>query len=187
MATTIDRNAYQFFRANAGSCVGYNAVGAASLARAEAAAQRMGWQYRWEADELPYEMGDAETIMPSEVLGCVLTDERGEVLESLWGIGDPDRNYMRLVQAELASEALSSATMATQRHTHIIAEEASGRPFERVEESPIRAQTARCVIVQCGGRIIRNVYCRQPIAECRKPENRIGGEAYMHIALAEVD
>ncbi len=111
MATTIDRNAYQFFRAHAGGWVGHNAETAANLARAEAAAQRMGWQYRWEADDEPYET-DIPGDEPSEVLGCVLTDGRGEVLASLWGIGDPDPTYMRIVHAELASEALSAPTMA---------------------------------------------------------------------------
>jgi hypothetical protein len=57
---------------------------------------------------------------------------------------------------------------STTRHTHIIAENADGSPFERIEDSPIKAQTARMVIANCGGRIIRNVYCTKPLPECRQ-------------------
>jgi len=63
-----------------------------------------------------------------------------------------------------------------QRHTHIVAEDAGGRPFEIVEASPIKAQTARMIIANRGGRIMRNVYCRDDITRCQQPENRIGGE-----------
>src|SRR4051812_45987416 len=97
MPTTINRQAYAFFREHAGGWVGHSAEVAANLARAEAAAQRMGWQYRWEWDDMPW---DGDTPAPKELLGCVLTDDRGEVLDSLWGIGDPDRNSARVVEAE---------------------------------------------------------------------------------------
>jgi hypothetical protein len=40
------------------------------------------------------------------VLCCVLKDGDGNVLASLCGITDPDSNYRRVVEAELASEAL---------------------------------------------------------------------------------
>ena len=80
--------------------------GAKLLAEAEAEAARRGWRVKWEDDQLPYEIGDAETEMPSEVLTAVLYDENGNVLASLGGIADPDRNYGRVVEAELALEAL---------------------------------------------------------------------------------
>ncbi len=60
-------------------------------------------------------------------------------------------------------------------HTHIVAEEASGRPFERITTDWSQYQAARQVIARWGGRIIRHTTCRKPITECRKPENLIGG------------
>jgi hypothetical protein len=79
---------------------------ARELARAEAEASARGWRVEWEGDPEPYQIGDAEDEMPSEVLGAVLRDENGHVLGSLWGIGDPTRQYRRVVEAELADEAL---------------------------------------------------------------------------------
>ena len=97
MAARVDpklKKAYDFFKKHAGGVVGRNAEGALALARAEA------------VDEDEYMLGDEEE-MPSEVLYAVLKDQDGEVLESLGGIGDPDRNYGRVVEAELALEALA--------------------------------------------------------------------------------
>jgi hypothetical protein len=42
-----------------------------------------------------------------EILGCIARGPDGEVLASLWGIVDADIGYRRVVEAELASEALS--------------------------------------------------------------------------------
>ncbi len=103
--------AYRFFRENAGNIVGESAVCAMRLARAERAAQERGWTFDWQWDDEPYELGDGESDTPTEVLGCVLRDESGRVLGSLWGIGDPSPAYVRVVQAELASEAC-----AVERH-----------------------------------------------------------------------
>ena len=77
------------------------------LAKAEQEAEARDWTVEWSYDDLPYDMGDAETEMPSEVLVAVLKDASGNVLGSLGGIGDPDSNYRRVVEAELALEALS--------------------------------------------------------------------------------
>lgn len=83
---------------------------AIALARAEAEAATRGWSVEWEGDPEPYQMGDAEGEAPSEVYGAVLRDEHGTVIASLWGIGDPTRAYRRVVEAELASEALAEET-----------------------------------------------------------------------------
>src|SRR5690348_2890824 len=80
--------------------------GAVYLARAEAEAARRGWHVNWEYSEEPYEMGDAETEMPSEVFDAILYDENDRVIGSLGHIGDPSREYKRVVEAELAVEAL---------------------------------------------------------------------------------
>lgn len=96
--------AYAFFREHCGGWVGHNAETAFNLACAERVATDLEWSYAWEYDAEPYECGEGEST-PNEVLGCVLRDENGQVLQSLWGIADPSREYARLVEAELASEA----------------------------------------------------------------------------------
>ena len=78
---------------------------ALEMARAEAEASSRGWRVVWEGDPEPYET-DLEGDEPNEVLGAILRDEHGNVLASLWGIGDPSRSYGRVVEAELALEAL---------------------------------------------------------------------------------
>lgn len=101
------RNAYDFFRRHAGGIVGQSAKTALALAKAEHEAQERGWFVGWVADDEPWDCdcGNPD-CNPDEVLGCVLYDSQGEVLESLWGIGDPGNAYARLVAAELALEAL---------------------------------------------------------------------------------
>jgi hypothetical protein len=83
--------------------------GAILLARAEKEAQRRGWKVKWMDSETPYEMMDAEDEMPKEVLDAVLYDSGGKVLGGLGQIGDPSREYGRVVEAELALEALHEA------------------------------------------------------------------------------
>lgn len=83
--------------------------GAIRLAKAEAEAARRGWRVKWEHDQEEYQMGDAETEHPSEVLTAVLYDAEGNVLGSLSGIGDPSRDYSRVVEADLALEALGNS------------------------------------------------------------------------------
>lgn len=87
---------------------------AEELAKAEAEASERGWSFEWPWDEsgcsgcdcgsadCPYSSGSEH-----ETLGCVLKDENGKTLESLWGICSPTRNYGRVVEAELALEALT--------------------------------------------------------------------------------
>lgn len=79
---------------------------ACKMAVAERYASDHGWRVKWEHSPEPYEMGDAETEMPSEILDAVLFDDKGEVLGSLGSIGDPSREYGRIVEAELALEAM---------------------------------------------------------------------------------
>jgi hypothetical protein len=81
--------------------------GAMKLARAEREAEERGWNVEWQPDGMPYDMGDAETEMPNEVLFAVLKDASGNIIGSLSGIADPDNNYRRVVEAELALEALA--------------------------------------------------------------------------------
>ena len=106
--TTSMLRAYRFFFDHAGYIVGHRAECALSLARAEQHARDNDWQADWVADEFPdlSWMTDEEQQQEHEVLGCVLKDSTGSVLASLWGVTDPDRAYMRVVEAELASESL---------------------------------------------------------------------------------
>lgn len=119
-ALTIDRDAYRFFRANAGYVVGRRAEGALNLARAESklraqleAADPI-YRVRWEEDDSPLEMGDIPAddwrpyVEAHGVMGCVIERRcsccgKWETVASLWGIvGGSD--YHRLIEAELASE-----------------------------------------------------------------------------------
>jgi hypothetical protein len=80
---------------------------ASSLAHAEQLADRLGWTFEWEYDQDPdlSWMTPEELAKDHEVLGCILKDADGQVLESLWGIVDADANYRRVVEAELADQA----------------------------------------------------------------------------------
>lgn len=79
---------------------------ATSMAAAEAYAEAHGWHVDWEEDLDEYQMGDLETEHPKEVLTAVLRDANNKVLASLGAIGDPSRTYARIVEAELALEAM---------------------------------------------------------------------------------
>lgn len=81
--------------------------GAKALAQAEAHANKQGWEVKWEEDVDSYSLAKDEPDV-SEWLSAVLYDEKGKVLASLGGIGDPDKNYSRVVEAELALEAMNS-------------------------------------------------------------------------------
>lgn len=84
---------------------------AAGLANAEIEARERGWFCEWKDDPLPYDPGDCTNddgtpYTPDEVLDCVAYDQDGNVIGSLGGIADPDRDYSRVVEAELFDEAL---------------------------------------------------------------------------------
>jgi hypothetical protein len=96
--------AISFFSVNA---TNGDKVRARKYAIAEQYAADHNWRVEWVYDPEPYELGDNEDTMPNEVLGAVLKDEGGTVLASLWGIGDPDHNYCRIVEAGLSMDAKS--------------------------------------------------------------------------------
>ena len=78
-----------------------------ALAQAEQEIEERGWKVEWDHDDDEYQMGDEEK-MPDEVLCAVLKDENGHSLASLGGIGDPSPGYARMVEAELALEAIAN-------------------------------------------------------------------------------
>lgn len=109
------RRAFGFFHENAGWAAGRKAIGALELARAEAAAANNGWRVVWSQDEDP-DLGDHAYWCADERAGrqhdhdveCAdLQDDTGHTLATLCGIIDADRDYRRVVEAELALEALS--------------------------------------------------------------------------------
>ena len=116
------RSAWRFFQRNAGGIVGESALTAMALARAEQTAANLGMRFVWETDhdaeaswldqpgfedaKAEYERGD----MPCEWARAELDDEDGSttILASLGGIFGADSNYRRIVEAELALEALAT-------------------------------------------------------------------------------
>lgn len=113
---TPSSKAVEFFRKHAGYSVrpGESKAkaktrGAQALARAEAEAEARGWTVDWEEDPEEWQ-GDVER--PFEVLTAVLRDADGQVLASLGGNGmtgnrKTDSDHRRVIEAELADEALS--------------------------------------------------------------------------------
>lgn len=108
--------AARFFKQHAGGIVGQASAGALRLAKAEAEAEKRGITFEWSGDDdadLSW-MSEAERKNVSEVL-CAVAKRNGKACASLCGIVDPDRNYGRVVEAELAMEALSSKTCVRRR------------------------------------------------------------------------
>jgi len=105
----MTRRAWRFFLEHAGyAAPPGRTVCAASLARAEEQAEALGLTFEWCEDECPdlSWMDEAEATREHEVLGCIVRSPYGEHLASLWGIVDADANYRRVIEAELAAEAL---------------------------------------------------------------------------------
>jgi len=107
----MDRATWRFFFFEAGYVVGERALGAARLARAEAALGTMvddgAARVRWEDD--PDSAADGEPGL----LSCLVERPCGacgrwEVVASLGGVFD-DRDHRRVVVAELACEVLAQA------------------------------------------------------------------------------
>jgi hypothetical protein len=125
----INRSDFRFFHANMGGIVGQRAIGAASLARAEAYAEAMGWTCEWQWDDCSaYDhcadwgceccKNEHTTQIDHQHEVCLLRNADGEVLAVLGGIIDADRDYRRLIEAELASEAMADAVRAWGQCAH---------------------------------------------------------------------
>lgn len=85
---------------------------AKDLAEAETVGQRLGYEFEWDFDECPdlSWMSDEEREQEHEVLCCRVVDPENPrySLASLCGITDADSNYRRVIEAELASEAIAA-------------------------------------------------------------------------------
>lgn len=84
---------------------------AKELADTETVGQRLGYVFEWEFDEYPdlSWMSDEEREQDHEVLCCRIPDPENtrHSLASLCGITDPDSRYRRVIEAELAAEAIA--------------------------------------------------------------------------------
>lgn len=106
--STSERWAYEAFRR-----MGYGAGQALEMARAEAEAREAGLHFEWADD--PVGWGDVESDLrmgyidqaPERVECAACLSEDGECLASLCGIEDADDDYRRVIEAELAMEALA--------------------------------------------------------------------------------
>lgn len=78
------------------------------LARAEAWARDNDCWYQWENDPNGWDsIGDIDPDTVSQIESCTLRQgPNGVVLGSLSGIIDANRDYRRVVEAELAAEAM---------------------------------------------------------------------------------
>jgi hypothetical protein len=109
-------DAVAFFWEHAGYCVGRRVAGACSLARAEETAADEGWAFGWFDDEPAEDWDDdarAYRLHPAEscyVRGDTGEPDAGRILGSLHGIIGADANYRRVIEAELAAEALAQLT-----------------------------------------------------------------------------
>jgi hypothetical protein len=86
---------------------------AKDLAESESIAARLQWSYEWEWDNDIDDswMDEEERAKPHEWL-CVRMMDGNKVLQALGGIVDPDNDYRRVVEAELASEELAERAKA---------------------------------------------------------------------------
>lgn len=108
------QDAIQFFQTHAGWCSPPGKMACAfALAKAEADAELLGMRFEWFEDEegcLGCTCGDkrckCSTGEAHEVLCCVARDAQGRIVASLGGICEPSHEYKRVVEAELAQEAL---------------------------------------------------------------------------------
>lgn len=88
---------------------------ARELAHAEAEAQRLNLSFNWDYDPdgcIGCDCGQTDCACassePHETLYCWVEDEQGNNLASLGGICGADCNYKRVVEAELAQEAIAA-------------------------------------------------------------------------------
>jgi hypothetical protein len=106
------RDGFRFHLENGGTVSGQRAACALRSARAEIAARAEGIEFIWEDDcddwkeRQEYEEDTGYKVQRSECCRAVDTD--GNTLASLCGIWDAGDDYKRVVEADLASEALDT-------------------------------------------------------------------------------
>jgi hypothetical protein len=120
----ISRVDVRWFAERAGGIVGRCWTGALHLARAEVVKHREGWKFEWSFDDCASidDHADHAVWCPEgrqaaherrrpdcnhEILQVIATDRAGAFLGSLGAIIDPDGDYVRIVEAEIAAEAIA--------------------------------------------------------------------------------
>ena len=121
MKQTPKQAAYLFFLRNAGTSCNPatqtkrqgQSEGARKLAKAERDAAALGFTFDWEYDldgcigcDCGSDDCKCSTGEDHEVLVCLCRDAEGVVKASLGSICEPSREYRRVIEAELALEAL---------------------------------------------------------------------------------
>jgi hypothetical protein len=103
------RRGILWFAEHAGYIVGKRLEGSKALYDAEQTAKAAGCYWEWvdDPDGAP-RRGDEHFGKVEYSESCTLRDDNGEWLASLGGIWDADDNYRRVIQAELALEALDA-------------------------------------------------------------------------------
>lgn len=123
MKQTPKQAAYLFFLRNAGFSYDPKtqtpqqgkAATARKLAKAERDARALGYTFEWDFDldgcqgcDCTSQECVCSTGADHETLSCICRDSCGTVVQSLSSICEPSREYRRIVEAELAEEALAS-------------------------------------------------------------------------------
>jgi hypothetical protein len=110
---TPDPKDVAFFKEHAGGRVGHAAEGAFKLAKAECVADKLGYRFDWSNDDDPdlSFMNEKERKQVREVLCVDVKSPKGERLDSICGIIDPERSYVRVVEAEMALENLPDVAL----------------------------------------------------------------------------
>ncbi len=107
------RKAFQFFLKYAPySTPPGRAACALELARAERRAWNEGitfeWDWDWDFDPANLPAEDLDPARQHEIFCCRAVSPSGETLAALCGVVDPTSEYRRVVEAELALEALEA-------------------------------------------------------------------------------
>lgn len=106
------RRAWRFFHASAPYCTPPGIARCAlDLARAEAEAKRRGYVFAWNHDSECVDVMEC-SAQTHEWCAVYATDEFGNVqgrpLASVGSVCDADDNFRRVIQAELAAEAIAN-------------------------------------------------------------------------------
>jgi len=97
----------EFFRRHSGYAVGRRLEGALQLARAECAAEQLGWRPEWNADPDPdlSWMPARQRQRPHDVYCASMMSGPGDHEASVCGVVDPSATDQRVIEASLALEA----------------------------------------------------------------------------------
>lgn len=131
---TLDREAFEFFHRAASYVVGERALGAATLARAEQWGDDLDIELALEPDwdpDLSW-MDEEERARDHECYDAFLSYDGKLLPFSVGGVVDPDADFLRLLRAELLTEAMDLPVL-------LVRAPGSSREIEVVRLEAIRA------------------------------------------------